>query len=110
VRLVLGVGGARGGPALGAVSLGPLLLLPVAGLAWLLSSRPHIRRSAFGALSGAGLVLLYVAYVQRHGPGTRCWQTATAAGCDQHLDPRPWLVLGLVALVGGVVGHAVRKR
>src|SRR3954452_22236444 len=88
--------------ALGAVSLGPLLLLAVALLGAYLSTRPVAPRSAFarmlvaaGAirlLAGAGALLLYVAWVQRDGPGTTCWHTATASGCDQHLNPLPWLI------------------
>jgi hypothetical protein len=38
--------------ALGTVSLGPLLLLPVALLGVLLWTRPRVRRSAFGLLTG----------------------------------------------------------
>jgi hypothetical protein len=64
---------------------------------------PTGRRSAVGALAGAGLLCLLVAYVQRQGPGTSCWHTATASGCDQHLDPIPWLVVGLLLLVGAIV-------
>ena len=94
------------GAALAAVSLGPILALPIALIAVAMASRPSIRRSAFGFLSGIGIPLLYVAYAQRHGPGTTCWHTVTASGCDQHLSPIPWLVIGLVCLLGGVVGQA----
>jgi hypothetical protein len=45
-----------------------------------------------------------VAYVQRDGPGTTCWRTATSSGCDQHLNPIPWLVVGLV-LVAAVLAQ-----
>jgi len=92
--------------ALGAVSLGLLLLAPVAGAGALMAGRPTIRRSAFGLLSGVGALLLYVAWVQRAGPGTSCWQTATASGCDQHLNPLPWLIAGIATFIGGIVGHA----
>jgi hypothetical protein len=92
--------------ALGTVSLGPLLLVPTALVAVLVWRRPQSRRSAFGLLTGAGTLLLYVAWVQRDGPGTTCWHTATASGCDQHLNPLPWLVLGLVLVAAGFVAHA----
>lgn len=94
--------------ALGFVSLGVLLLAPVAVVGGLMASRPTIRRSAFGLLSGAGVLLLYVAWVQRAGPGTTCWQTGTASGCDQHLNPLPWLLLGIAMFIGGIVAHARR--
>jgi hypothetical protein len=91
--------------ALGTVSLGPLLLVPTALLGVFLWRRPGVRRSAFGLLSGAGTLLLYVAWVQRDGPGTTCWHTATASGCDQHLNPLPWLIAGVALVVAGVVAH-----
>ena len=95
--------------ALGSISLGPLLLLPVYALGvFLWTRRPRLRRSAFGLLTGAGVLLLYVAWVQRDGPGTTCWHTATASGCDEHLNPLPWLVIGIVLVVAGVVAHARR--
>ena len=92
--------------ALGAVSLGPILVAPVFVIAALMWSRPEIRRSAFGLLSGAGALLLYVAWVQRAGPGTTCWQTQTASGCDQHLNPLPWLIAGIGLFVGGIAAQA----
>jgi hypothetical protein len=77
-------------------------------VAYLMSSRPAIRRSAFGLLSGAGALLLYLAWVQRAGPGTTCWHTDTASGCDQNLDPLPWLLAGIVLFIGGIAAHARR--
>jgi len=98
------------GVALGAVSLGWFASAPAAFVAVLMASRPTIRRSALGLFTGAGALLLFVAWVQRAGPGTTCWRTATASGCDQHLNPVPWLLVGLVLFVGGVVGYARRVR
>jgi len=62
-------------------------------------------QSLFGLLAGAGLLSLFVAYVQRDGPGTICWHTATSAGCDQHLNPIPWLVAGVLLIVAAVVSQ-----
>jgi hypothetical protein len=67
------------------------------------------RQSLFGLLAGGGLLSLFVAYLQREGPGTTCWQTATASGCDQHLNPIPWLVIG-VALVACAAIAQVRRN
>src|SRR5213080_4931408 len=85
--------------ALGFVSLGVLVLPAVAVAAGLMASRPAIRRSAFGFLSGIGVLLLYVAWAQRAGPGTTCWRTGSASGCDQHLNPLPWLLAGIALFV-----------
>ena len=86
-----------------------LALLPVAALIAVMVWRAPRGRHAFGLLTGVGFFLLYVAYVQRQGPGTTCWSSATASGCDEHLDPRPWLIAGVVFAVAGVIAHARRS-
>jgi len=96
--------------ALSMVSLGLLVLIPAAVIAVLMIRRPAARRSAYGALIGVGLLLLFVAYVNREGPGTTCWQHGTATGCDQHLNPLPWLALGVAFVVGGFVAHRLRRH
>jgi hypothetical protein len=94
--------------ALGFVSLGVLMLGPASVAAALMARRPSARRSAFGFLSGVGLLLVYVAWVQRAGPGTTCWRTATASGCDEHLNPLPWLLAGVALFTAGIVAHGRR--
>jgi hypothetical protein len=101
--------------ALGFVSFALwVILIPIGlGLVLLLLASRSARQSAYGLLSGTGISLLTVAYIQRDGPGTTCWQTATASGCEQHLDPRPWLIAGVLCLVGGLVAQtilSVRRR
>lgn len=95
--------------AIGLVSLGPIALGPAGVAATALSSSRTARRSASGLLTGAGLVSLLVAYLQRNGPGTTCWHTATGVGCADHLDPVPWLLAGIVLVLAGTVLHR-RKR
>ena len=95
--------------ALGLISLGPIALGP-ALLGGVAISRSRTgSRSAFGLFAGAGLLSLFVAYVQRDGPGTTCWRTATATGCDQHLNPVPWLIAGIVLVVGAVIAQTRQK-
>src|SRR5437899_2798151 len=77
--------------AAGFLEFGALFLVPAAVLACLVARRPEVRRSAFGASMGVGLVALFVAYLNRQGPGFTCWHTALASGCDQHVVPWPWL-------------------
>jgi hypothetical protein len=76
----------------------------------LVGLRPSLRRGTFGLLSGAGAISLWVAWVQRKGPGTVYWHTATASGSDQYLDPRPWLAAGIVLVLAGVAAHAWSSR
>lgn len=101
----VGAGVALGISALGIFAV-PLALL----VAILLILRHHADRSALGILVGMGLLSLYVAYVQRKGPGTVYWHTATASGADQYLDPRPWLVAGILLVAVGIVAFLWRRR
>ena len=70
----------------------------------------HADRSALGILVGVGLLSLYVDYVQRMGPGTVTWHTSTASGSDQYLDPRPWLIVGIVLVVVGVATFHLKTQ
>jgi hypothetical protein len=103
----VGSGFALGISALGVFTIPAALLVTV-----LLVLRHHADRSALGILVGIGLLSLYVAYVQRKGPGTVYWHTATASGSEQYLDPRPWLVAGILLVAVGVVAFlwAGRRR
>jgi hypothetical protein len=98
--------------ALGVISfaIGPLVLIPAVVVAALLARKPNARRAAHGALTGIGLLLLFVAYVNREGPGVTCWQHGTTMGCGEHLNPLPWLLLGLGFVAGGLVAHRLRRR
>lgn len=96
--------------ALGAVSFGPLLLVPAAVVVALITSRRGLGRSALGLLTGAGIIALVIAYLQRKGPGTVYWHTATAGGADTYLDPRPWLTAGILLVAGGILGFVLARR
>jgi len=82
------------GAAFGFVSLGVLMFVPVLAAAAPMASNDRIRASAFGLLTGAGLVSLFIAHLHRDG---------------SDLDPRPWLVVGIVLVAAGMLGHALRK-
>jgi len=104
------VGGALAFSIVDGLAFG-LLVLPFAIVAgMLLIARHHFDRSAWGLLCGAGLLSLYVAYVQRKGPGTVSWHTATASGADTYMDPRPWLVAGVLLIVVGVAAFLWHRR
>jgi hypothetical protein len=61
-----------------------------------------------------GLLLLYVAYVQRHGTWEYCHAIGTpkypGTECGDYMDPRPWLVAGIVLALIGIVGFIVQRR
>jgi hypothetical protein len=85
--------GVAAGLALG--SFGVILLVPVLLVASLMASHDRIRGSAFGLLTGAGLLSLFVAHRR---------------GREIEFDPRPWLVVGILLVAAGVIRHAVRSR
>lgn len=96
------------GLAFGFVSfLGVLALVPTLLLGFLISRLHAV--NWFGGVAGIGVMLLVIAYVQRQGPGTTCTRTPTSISCEQHLNPIPWLVVGLLFLSIGIAGHARRS-
>ena len=88
--------------------VGVFTIIPSGVVAFGLSRRRPVR-GVSGLLTGAGVMLLVIAYLQRQGPGTTCTRTATSVTCDQHLNPLPWLVLGLALFAAGFVAHAWRR-
>jgi hypothetical protein len=71
---------------------------------------PSFSRAWSGVGTGSGAVLLFVAWVQRRGPGWVCWHTATASGCDQYSNPWPWFLVGLMFVVLSLIAFFRRVR
>lgn len=70
--------------------LGFLLIVPTLLAAAFLASNPSARRSASGLITGFGGTLLFVAWLQRSG---------------EHLNPLPWLLIGIAVFAGGIAAH-----
>jgi len=87
------------------VSVIGIFTVIAATIATVFMTRRRPIRGAWGVATGIGSVLLFVAYQQREGPGTTCYTTATGGGCDEHLNPLPWLVIGLILFAAGIIGH-----
>ncbi|HMG64694.1 MAG TPA: hypothetical protein VK599_17265 [Streptosporangiaceae bacterium] len=106
-----------------------ILVAPVALLLTVLLLTAVRRGSAVGLpglLSGPSLLLFYVAYLNRGGPGSDgCTDhgnictgsgtvspsgTSTVSTSTQEWDPMPWLVAGSVLLVAGVVLFLLLRR
>ena len=81
------------------LTVGPFLLLGALVLIGFLLGTVGPRADAVGVLSGVGVPALYVAWLNRHGPGTWC----TADGCGEQWSPWPFVVVGVVLLAAGVV-------
>ncbi|MGO9962144.1 MAG: hypothetical protein ACLPUG_01790 [Acidimicrobiales bacterium] len=88
-----------------------LYLLPVAVVATVLLARRVSGRAGLpGLVSGLGAPVLYVAYLNRRGPGEVCSVFATGSSCVQEWDPWPWLIVGLAFVAFGIVLFGVRGR
>lgn len=95
---------------LGAFSTG-VFSLPVAiGLTALLATRRTSSVGLPGIISGAGLPLLYVAYLNRGGPGNVCTTFRGGQSCTQEWSPWPWVGIGSVLVVAGVVAFVISTR
>ena len=87
---------------LGALTIGPFVAPVVALLGWLLLRRSGADRSMAGALSGVSLMLFFVAWNNRGGPGEVCTVRPSFTRCSEQWNPWPWFVVGLAFLFAGV--------
>ena len=92
------------------LTIGPFVLLVTLGLcAWLLW-RVDFGWGMLGLLSGAALPLLYVAWLNRGGPGTVCTSTATGTSCSDQWSPWPFVVVAVVLVGAGLVAFLRYRR
>jgi hypothetical protein len=106
--LIIGAGYALS--LLGAASIG-LFVLPLPVLATiLLARRQHAKGGLPGLISGLGIPLLYVAYLNRAGPGTICTTIPGGVDCTDEWSPWPWLAAAVILLALGVAAFIARQR
>jgi hypothetical protein len=106
--MLTGAGYALG--ILGALSIGPYVLVIAVAATIVLATRTGSRVGLPGLISGPSLPLFYVAFLNRSGPGTVCTSTATSQSCVDEWSPWPWLAIGVVVLVSGCVWFAMANR
>jgi hypothetical protein len=95
---------------LGAASIG-LFVLPLPVLATILIvRRQHARSGLPGLISGLGIPLLYVAYLNRAGPGTICTTITGGQDCTGEWSPWPWLAAAVILLGLGLAAFIARQR
>jgi len=83
--------------SIGILALAVALLLAVVGVV-LRASRSA---AVVGMVPGLGMLPLLVGLSNLGGPGERCSSTASSLSCSELLSPWPFLVPGLVLVVGG---------
>jgi len=87
-----------------------IALAPFFAAAAIAVAPPAIRRNAFGLLVGAAYIPLWVAWVNRQGPGIVRWHTAMSSGWQTASNPKPWLVAGVTMIAVGVAGQLLLHR
>jgi hypothetical protein len=92
------------------LTIGIFVLPATVLLAVLLGWRGRTLQAGPGVVTGLGLIPLYVAYLNRGGPGTVCTTAALSQSCTQEMSPWPWLAAGLcLAGAGAVLSMGVRR-
>lgn len=70
------------------------------------------RKNSVGVISGAGFPFLFIAYLNRSGPGNVCIPFGVGGEqCTQEGSPWPWLIIGVaLAVIGAVLFLRIRSR
>jgi hypothetical protein len=88
------------------LTIGPFVLLLSLVVIGFMLWRVDFGWAMAGMISGAGLPVLVVAWLNRGGPGEVCTRTATEVSCSDQWNPWPFVVVAALLLVGGVVVFA----
>jgi hypothetical protein len=85
------------------LTIGPFVLLLTLFLCAFLLWRLDFGWGMAGLISGAAAPLLYVAWLNRGGPGEVCTGDSRAISCTDEWSPWPFLAVAVVLVVAGVV-------
>lgn len=92
------------------LTVGPfVLLVTLAGCGWLLY-RLDFGWGMLGLLVGAAVPLLYVAWLNRDGPGTVCTVDGRVTSCGDEVSPWPFVAMALLVAVIGLVSFVRLRR
>ncbi|WEO97796.1 hypothetical protein A6P39_029375 [Streptomyces sp. FXJ1.172] len=105
----LAVGGCAGLGLVALLTVGAALIA-VGGAAAVLLLRKGHQDTVVGGLSGLGLPLFYLAYLNRGGPGNVCQATASGSTCTDEYAPVPFLIAGAVLVAAGFVIFLMREH
>jgi hypothetical protein len=94
----------------GVLTIG-VFVLPVVIVAVAVLVRWHGSRnaSAIGLLSGLGVIPLFIAYLNRGGPGMVCTTSATGQTCTGEWSPWPFAAAGILLIAAGVIGYQLLR-
>ena len=85
------------------LSIGVFVLAVTIVATFFLARRSEAGAGVAGLVSGFGLPLLYVAFLNRSGPGTICHSISSGTSCSDQWSPWPWLLIGSALVVVGLV-------
>ncbi|HEX4472895.1 MAG TPA: hypothetical protein VH085_13065 [Nocardioides sp.] len=93
------------------LTIGPFVLLLTLMLAGLMLWRVDFGWAMAGMISGASAPLLYVAWLNRGGPGSVCTFSADGGqSCGDEWSPWPFLVVAVLLAAAGVAVFARQRR
>jgi hypothetical protein len=92
------------------LTIGPFVLLVTLTLCGWLLWRQGFGAGMAGLATGAAAPLLYVAWLNRGGPGEVCTGTALSESCGDEWSPWPFLAAAVVLVVAGVAMFVRLRR
>ena len=96
---------------IGLVTIGIFLLALAAVLLAVAFAVPALRRpSVPGVLVGLSTAPLFVAWLNRGGPGTVCTTTADVTSCSDQWSPWPFVAVGVLLAGAGVALLVTARR
>jgi hypothetical protein len=106
---VIGAGGCVG--VLSLLTIGPFVLLLTLMLTGLMLWRVDFGWAMAGMISGSSVPLLYVAWLNRGGPGSVCTFSGDGGqSCGDEWSPWPFLVVAVLLAAAGVAVFARQRR
>jgi hypothetical protein len=95
---------------LGAMTIGIFVLPVVLGVTALVATRRGSTVGVGGLVAGPALLLFFVAYLNRDGPGTICRSIESGTECVEEWSPWPWLAVGVLMLAVGLGVFVTMRR
>jgi len=108
--LWLAVGTLAGFGLLSVLTVGPVLLLGAAALGGLALHLRLLDRSAAALPAGLALAVVYLAWLNKDGPGDVCVSTGSGGTCVQEWNPLPIVIAAALLLGAAVLSWAVLPR
>jgi hypothetical protein len=92
------------------LSIGVFVLAVTIVATFFLGRRSDAGAGVAGVVSGFGLPLLYIAFLNRSGPGMVCDTTSTSTSCSDQWSPWPWLLIGSALILVGLAWFIAASR